>query len=297
MEYSFGIIFAAYNQLPIMKTKIAIILSVLLIIPGCDKVPNKDGPLATLVGLSLYWDHEIFGKEGRRIRFEFYGTKQFENSYDLVFNYSINQRDIYISLVDEIDNGKCPRFPTPFGIDSLCTPRGNLYIPDSLLSKGTYTLTLKTPNFNTTSELTVENDSIILNIPSNNHFSCSIHAVYPIPKNLLFGSVVYSGSENTTVAKKFLTDLLGLGLIKTNVPNYPYRHLSVDNEGNVKDSSWPPDNYSLGFIYNTSTDFKEIFNLAKEHFNQANINIYLYTSNGDEARLNKVDGIVVVYSK
>jgi hypothetical protein len=280
-----------------MKTKIALLLSVLLIIPGCDKVPNKNGPLATMDGLSLYWDHEVFGKEGRRIRFEFYGTKQFENSYDLVFNYSINQRDISISLVDEIDNGRCPKFPSAFGIDSLCAPRGSLYIPDSLLSKGKYTLTLKTPNFNSSSELIVENDSIILNIPSNNHFSCSIHAVYPIPKNLLFGSVVYSGSENTADAKKFLTDLSDNGLIKTNVANYPFRHLSVDNEGYVEDSTWPPDNYSLGFIYSFSNDFKDIFNLAKEHFNQANINIYLFTSNGDEARFNKVDGIVVVYSR
>jgi hypothetical protein len=60
-----------------MKTRFFISFLFLSVISGCDKVPDKDGPMATLDGLSLYWDHEIFGEEGRRIRFEFYGTKQF----------------------------------------------------------------------------------------------------------------------------------------------------------------------------------------------------------------------------
>jgi hypothetical protein len=280
-----------------MKLKISILLSIILTIIGCDKIPNKYGPLAKLDGLRLYWDHDVFDKQGRVFRFEFYGTKDFENSYDLVFNYTINQRNILISLIDEIDNGKCPRYPSPFGIDTLCTPRGRLNIPDSLISSGTYTLTLKTPNFETNSELVNEKDSVTLNIPSNNHFSCAIHAVYPIPLNLLFGSVVYSGAQNTNDAKMFINDLLSLGLTKTNVPDYPYRYLSVSKDGNVEDSSWPPDNYSLGLLYTFNKNFKDIFNLAKDYFDKTNIDIYLYSSNGDEALLNKIDGVRVIYAK
>jgi hypothetical protein len=254
-----------------MKLTVSILLSIFLIILGCDKVPNKDGALAKLDGLTLYWDHDVFDKQGRVLRFEFYGTKDFENSYELVFNYSINQRDILISLVDEIDNGKCPRYPSPFGIDTLCTPRGRINIPDSLISSGTYTLTLKTPNFEVASKLVVEKDSIVLNIPSNNHFSCSIHAVYPIPLNLLFGGIVYSGAQNTNDAKMFINDLVSLGLTKTNVPDYPYRYLSVDKNGNVDDTSWPPDNYSLGLLYTFNNNFKDIFKLAKDYFDKTNL--------------------------
>jgi hypothetical protein len=280
-----------------MKSNIIILISFFLMLFGCEKDSNKHSLPPSIDGLSLYWDHEVFGTEGRRIRFEFYGTKDFENSYDLVFNYTINQRDISISLVDVIDNGKCPRYPTPFGIDTLCTPRGRLYFPDSLISKGTYTFTVKTPSFETTSELIVENDSIILNIPSNNHFYCSIHAIYPIPLNLLFGAVVYSGTQNKDVAKMFLNDLLTLGLTETSVPYYPYRHLLVDKNGNVEDSSWPPDNYLLGLLFTLNNNFKDVVNLAIEYFNKSNINIYLYSSNGDQALLNKIDGIRVVYAE
>ena len=239
-----------------MKSNIGLCLFIFLILFGCEKDSNKHGSPPNIDGLSLYWDHEVFGTEGRRIRFEFYGTKQFEDSYELVFKYSINQKNISIILVDEIDNGKCPKVEPGWGNDSLCTASGRMYIPDSLISKGTYNLTLKTSSFETTSELIVGNDSIVLNIPSNKCFSSFIHAVYPIPLNLLFGSVVYSGDENAKDATDFFNGLLSLGLTKTKVPNYLYRHLSVDKDGNAIDSSWPPDNYSLGILFSMDNNFK-----------------------------------------
>ena len=202
-----------------------------------------------------------------------------------------------IILADEIDKGKCPKVEPGWGNDSLCTPSGGFDIPESLLSKGTYTLTLKTSSFQNTSDLIVGTDSISLNIPSNNNFSSTIHAIYPMPPNLLFGNIVYSGVENTTDATTFLNDLLTLGLVKTRVPNYPYLDLQVDKDGNAIDSSWPPDNYSLGILYNMNNNFKDIFNLTKDYFSMSNINIYLFSSNGDQARFDKIDGIVVVYAK
>jgi hypothetical protein len=279
-----------------MKSNIGLCLFIFLILFGCEKDSNKHGSPPGIDGLSLYWDHEVFGTEGRRIRFEFYGTKQFEDSYELVFKYSINQKNISIILVNEIDNGKCPKVEPGWGNDSLCTASGRMYIPDSLISKGTYNLTLKTSSFETTSELIVGNDSIVLNIPSNKHFSSFIHAVYPIRVNLMFGSIVFSGAQNTNDANMFINDLLSLGLTKTNVPDYPYRYLSVDKNGNVEDSSWPPDNYSLGLLFTFNNNFKDIFNLAKDYFDKTNLNIYLYSSNGDEALLNKIDGVRVVYA-
>ena len=268
-----------------------------MILFGCEKDSYKHETPPSIDGLSLYWDHEVFGTEGRRTRFEFYGTNQFVDSYDLIFKYSINQNNISISLVDEVDKGKCPKIEPGWGNDSLCTPRGRMYIPDSLLSKGTYNLILKTPNFETTSELIISNDSISLNIPSNEHFSCSIHAIYPIPLNLLFGYIVYSGAQNIETANMFLNDLLTLGLTKTNVPYYPYRYLPVDKDGTLADSSWPPDNYSIGLLYTLNHNFKDVVNLAKEYFDRANINISLYSSNGDQALLSKIDGITIVYAK
>lgn len=279
-----------------MKLISPILLAFILTIPGCDKLPDSHGPLAELEGLSLYWDHEVFDTQGRVYRFEFYGTKKFENSYDLVFNYTINQRDILITLVDEIDNGECPKYPSPFGIDALCTPRGRIIIPESLISNGSYKVTIKTPNFEINSELIVWKDSTTLTIAPNEPLSCEIHAVYPIPLNLLFGGVVYSGTQNADDAEMFINDLLSLGITKTNVPDYPYRYLSVNKDGNAGDSYWPPDNYSIGLLYAFDKNFKDVFNLAENHFNKSNINIYLYSSNGDQALLNKIDGVRVVYA-
>jgi hypothetical protein len=166
----------------------------------------------------------------------------------------------------------------------MCT-KGGFSIPDSVLSEGAYKMSLKTPNFQADSELIVSENKYTLIILPNEYFSSSIKEVYPIPKNLLFGSVVYSGDENTKSATDFFDDLLILGLTETTVPNYPYRYLSVDEDGKAISSHWPPANHALGFLYAMHKNFDVIVNLAKEHTNKANIKIYLYSSNGDEAHI------------
>ena len=278
-----------------MKSKLILILIFLwgICICGCEDELGDYVSISNLDGLSLYWDHEVFGDGGRRLRFEFYGTDEFENDYELKFKYIIHRKTISIRLVNIIDAGKCPSFP---GMDPLCSPRGGLSIPDDQLNIGTYTLNLETPYFETNSELIVDNEKITLKIPPNKHFSSSINEVYPIPPNLLFGSVVYSGDENSQYAEDFFNDLLNLGLTKTKLPNYPYRHLSVDEEGNAIERHWEPDNHSIGFIYKMNNNFKDIFKLAKKHFKKSNINIYLYSSQGDQGLMNKNDGITVVFA-
>jgi hypothetical protein len=279
-------------KLSTVKTKMALLLSLLLMVTGCEDVNWFDPPID---GLSLYWYSNIFGANGRGIGFEFYGTKEFKESYQLKFNYSINGQDILISLEGKIDKGKC-HTAEPFWGNNLCTPTGRIFIPEKLLSEGTYTLTLKTSNFTIISKLIVGNDKIDLNIPPNKFFSSSIPEVYRIPLNLLFGNVVYSGDENTQAAESFLNDLLSLGLNKARVSSFLYNELSLDQNGNAINSFWPPDNYSLGFIYSRNHNFKDIVNLAVEHFNKANINIYMSSSEGDEANLSKIEGITIKYA-
>lgn len=279
-----------------MKRQILILILALLIF-GCDKEELKIDSGDKVEGLALYWDHEVFGEGGRRLRFEFYETMEFENSFELVFDYKIEGKDIIISLVDKLDKGKCQKFPTPTGNDSLCRPKGNLFIPDNLLNADNYSITLKTYDFEVKSDLIVDYEKYILEIPSNEKFSSSINSVFPIPENLLFGSVVFSGIENTQKANDFFTELEAIGFEKTSVPNFPYSHLRVDNNGEPLDDHWEPDNHSLSFLYKMENNFESVFELAKVHFNKTNLNIYLYSSNGDQARLSKDDGIIVEYAK
>jgi hypothetical protein len=279
-----------------MKSKIVFSLTAFILIFGCSKDLNNHNFYPRIDGLSLYWDHTVFGKEGRRIRFEFYGTNQFEDSYNLLFKYSINQNNITISLTDMVDQGKCPRIDPGWGNDTLCAPRGDFFIPDSLIKNGTYSLTLKTSGFSVTSKLTVNNDSISLNIPPNKNFFCSIHSIFPLPKDLLFGYIVFYGSENNESAQSLLTGFLALGLTKTHIPDYHYYDLLVDSNGTASDSSWPPDYHSVGFLYSMDAiNFKDIVNLALGYINNSDLDISLYTSNGDQAFLNK-EGINIVYA-
>ena len=266
---------------------------------SCD---NDDSlPIPTINGLSLYWDHEVFGDEGRRLRFESFTTNEFDNDYDLEFNTSINDKSITTTVVKTIDKGKCQWFPMPSTGDddpNKCNASGGFYLTDKELSSGIYSLTIIMPNFKVTSKLTVTDEKVTLDIPANEHLSSSIKYVYPIPKNILFGSVVYKGSNNTDDANEFLVYLSNLGLIETTVPNYPYRHLAVDETGRLTNSNWQDDNYSIGVLYKmNNVDIKTIFEESKKYFDQTNLNISLFTSNGDEAHFSKSEGITIVYSK
>jgi len=273
------------------------LISITLILSSCQKDSKNYYLLSKIDGLSFYWDHEVFGEEGRRVRFEFYGTKPFENTYDLKFEYSINEKNILIQLTDVIDKGKYINIDPGFGGGDLCAPSGRTYIPDTLLPIGKYTLTVKTLNFVTTADLIVNDDSIHLIIPPDQPLSTKINTIYPIPRNILFGAVVYSGEENTKSATDFVSNLLALGLPKIKLPNFPYSHLSVDESGNALNSSWQPNNYSLGLLFGINRNIRDIVDVARDNFNKANINIYLFSSNGDQASLSKDAGIHFIYMK
>jgi len=250
-------------------------------------------------GLTLYWDHEVFGHEGRRLRFEVSSTNELVNDYELVFNTIIEGRSIAATLEKSVDEGKCPFFPMPVVGDhdpSKCYASGEFYLSDKELAKGIYSLKISTPSFEVVSELTVDDEVVTLEIPVNDYLKSSIKNVYPIPENLLFGGVVYQGSDNTNDAEEFLNGLVSLGLIETTVPDYPYRYLSVDQNGHPIDKHWDPDNHDIEFLYRMNNiDFKAIFESSKEYFSQTNLNIVLFTSSGDEAHLSKKEGITVVY--
>ena len=280
-----------------MKATIFLRLVIVLTLFGCRKDSNTDivtQDLESAGGFGLYWDHEIFTTEGRCVRFEFSDTRRLSNYYTLKFDYTIKGYDLLIRLVSKADQGKCHHFSGES--DTLCTSSGLLIIPDRLLQTGTYNMTLKTSNFEVKSKLLVDNEKITLTIPTNDYFTCYIKTVYPIPANLLMAQVVYSGSQNTASANSFFNDLMTFGLTERKLPNYHYRHLTVDDNGNAINSDWPPDNHLLAFNYTMSRSFKDIFNLAKQDFNKYNMNIYLFSSNGDEARLSKTDGINVRYA-
>lgn len=283
-----------------MKTKtIVLILAILLTIFSCE---NDEGlSIPTINGLSLYWDHEVFGDEGRRLRFEGSATNEFDNDYDLEFNTWVVGKSIIVRLNQSIDKGKCQFFPMPVvGNDdpNKCSASGEFYLSDKELNNGVYSLKIIMPSFEVTSELTLTDEKVTLKIPTNKFLETSIENVYPIPPNLLFGSLVYQDSSDTDDAEIFLDYLTELGLSQTTVPDYPYRHLTVDENGLLPISHWEPDNHSIGFLYKmNNTDFKTIFEESKKYFNQTNLNMYLYTSNGDQAFMSKTEGITVVYGK
>jgi hypothetical protein len=271
----------------------------MLSIFGCENDDKMSLP--TINGLSLYWDHEVFGNEGRRLRFEGYTTNEFDNDYGLEFFTSIKDKSITARLVKSIDKGKCQYFPMPVVGDddpNKCHASGDFYLSDEELDSGIYSLKIITPSFEVTSELIVTDETVTLRIPVNEYLKSSIKNVYPIPKNILFGSVVYQGSNNTNDVEAFFDNLTNLGLIETTVPNYAYRHLSVDGNGYPLESHWEPDNHSIGFIFKMNNiDFRTIFEESKTYFNQTNLNLYLYTSNGDQGFMSKTEGITVVYAQ
>ena len=267
-----------------MKSTIKILGIIILATAGCNKDISNPALSESIDSLSLWWNWSAFNEDGRGMNFAFFGIKALNESYELKFTYSIKGRDILISLTNKVDNGKCINVETGM-VSSICQPSGTVFIPDSLISVGTYNLTLRTPDFETNCELLVGSDSIVLNIPPDQHFSSLIHAVYPLPANLLFCYIVGEGDASKQNAINFLNDLQTIGITRIKIPDYPYYDVSVDEDGEIPDTSWPPDYYDIGSIYTMHNNFKDILNWAKTNFITADFKVYLYTSNGDQAGL------------
>lgn len=281
-----------------MKAKIIFIGFILSIgLNGCQKDGIYRNSLSGSEGLSLYWNHRIFGEEGRGFIFEFYENQRDENFYELIFKYDIDnkRKDIDIYLIDKIDKGKCPMFPSPNRTDNLCISNGDIFIPEDMLKDGDYTFTIRTADFMVKSSFTINLDKVTLKIPDNEYFSSSIEEVFPTPVNLLYGNVVFTGEGNTEFAHEFFKKLESLGLKEVIVANPPF-NLSVDDSGKPENQHWPPDNHSLAFLYSMNVSFQRIFELSNVYFNKYDLNIYLFSSNGDQAYLSKINGIVVQYA-
>lgn len=272
-------------------------VSISLLLVGCDG--RDEQPLREVDGLSLYWKHEIFGAEGRRLAFEFY-TPPVDQDYDLIFDVSREDRTITARLSGMLPKGLCPVFPIPTPTSSdpgRCMASGGFELSEKELRPGSYTLRVITPSFEVNTELLVADQLIRLEIPANDHLTSSIQEVYPMPKDLLLGSVVYQGDSNGPDAEELFQLLEGLGLAAATLPPSPYRDQIVDETGAPLNTHWDPDNHSLGILYQLGqVDFKTVFKEVEVFFARTNLNIYLYTSNGDEAKLSQTEGIHVVFA-
>ena len=280
-----------------MKIKILGLLFIGLLVSGFKNAKADVKTLASVEGLNLYMDHQVFGESGRVLRFEFYETKQFETRFKLVFEYDIEGTEIIVSLVDKFDVEKDQKIKVYDAFERLKTPIGRLSFPDELLPENTYTLILNTLDFEVRSELIIGTDKITLNIPENNHFTCPKNIVYPIPRDLLFGSVCFYGDRDNKCVAKFFEELEALGFEKTEVPNYPYMHLSVGDDGRPVDKHWPNNQHCLSFLYKMDNNFRKAAKLAKEWYQKKyHISFSLYSSNGDQAILNETNGVVTSYA-
>ncbi|MCG6186220.1 hypothetical protein [Maribellus maritimus] len=281
-----------------MKSKTSFSLFIAILLLGCGKEIDFNRNLSDSEGLSLYWDHQIFGEQGRGFIFEFYEAQRLENQYELVFDIKVDNRrkNIDIYLRDKIDEGKCPYFPTPDQTDNLCISSGDFFIPEDQLKEGEYTFLVKTADFTIQSTFSVSKDQVKLSIPENDYFSCSIENVYPTPKNLLYGNVIFNGEENTQYAEAFFAKLKSFGLNDTIVSNSPF-NLPVDDSGKPEDRHWDTDKHSLAFLYSLNSGFQSVVDISKQFFDNYDLNIYLFTTNGDQASLSKAHGITVFYAK
>lgn len=285
-------------KIGIMKKHIIIGILFPLFIFSCEKEAIDHASQTSVKGLSLYWQHEVFGEESRRLEFSFTESRDFDIKYDLIFDYNIQGRKITVTLVDIVNVKPCPLFPSWDGKPTVCQPRGGIYIEDKLLDNGRYSFIVKTGNFEVESSLIVEDEKYRLEIPQNPWFSSNTKEVFPLPKNLLLGSVVYQGSDNTQRAMDYFEALDSIGLEETTIPNYNYRHFFiVDSTGQPVDKHWEPDKHSLPFLYDMTLSFTAVVEVSKAYFQDSDLNIYLSSSNGDQARFSQHDGILVVYAK
>jgi len=254
----------------------ALICGVMFVSCDTDIEESKD---IDSKGFRVYWVHQVFNEQGRGFIFEFYAVERSDILYQLQFDYQIdnNRKSIDITLVGKIDKGKCPLFPCPdVFCDDLCTSKGNFFIPEDMVNEGNYTVTVNTSSYSVQSEMIFTKEKAVWKIPENKYLSSELTESSIAPKNLLHGAVVISGAENKKFVFDFLDDIRALGLKDTIYP---------PESGKPVIETWPPDNHSIPFSFSMTAKFSTVVELAIEHYHKNPVlNIYLFSTNGDQAR-------------
>ncbi|WP_353719262.1 hypothetical protein [Dyadobacter sp. 676] len=261
-----------------MKRLYHILLIVL--IAFCTHCKNHDElNILDKEGLNLYWHHVADVDRGRYLLMSFTNSHRSTNRAEYKFEYNIQGQVIDVRLVEKIDKGKCPVYPMPQGDE--CQSRGDIYIRENELSKGTYQFRLQTGDNVVTSDLIVGQNQYELKVPVNPYFTNSIPFVYAIPKNIVYGSIRYYGKENELFAKALIDDLTKTGLKPATVPLHPYRHLPENSQTHLAKSFWEPDGYSINLLFSWDGSFKQVSEICKKHFEQSKkqLGIGLYNSN------------------
>lgn len=237
--------------------------------------------LAENTGLSLYWHHTAGLDKGRYLLFSFMSAKAQRNEFKFKFDYRIRGREILITLRESVSRGQCQEYPGPWGNE--CTSRGDISIPESELSEGQYHFIVQVNDRKVTSTLIVDAEKYTLQIPVNDFFNSSIASVYPAPKNLIFGSIIYTGVENAHLVDALVAELGKLGLSATTIPDHPYQHLGQVKH--LKTEMWEPNNYKISLLFHqNSTSVETVFEMVRKYYDLSGrkFGIGLYCSNNME---------------
>jgi len=234
-------------------------------------------------GLDLYWHHTFGLDKGRYILFGFSSAETQSDEFELKFDYTIKGREILIKLRETVSKGKCPEFPGSWGKE--CTSNGTVFIPENALSQGQYKFILEIEGRKVTSTLTIDPEKYTIQIPQNDLLSSRISAVYPVPKNLLFGSIGFVGGTDENLARTLISELEKLGLTPVTVPDYPYRDLDAVHSKHLEKEFREPNNYSISILMNlNATDAKTVFEKVAAYYEATDkkLRIGLYCSNNME---------------
>lgn len=242
--------------------------ALILLIATCSGCKDRDNlNILDKEGLGLYWHHAADVEHGRYLLMSFSNAQTSTEKYDYKFEYKIQGRVIDVRLTEKISRGKCQVFPGPWGDE--CSSWGNIYIRESELSEGSYQFRLQTGKAIVTSELIVGYNQFELKVPNNQYFTNSKPVVYAIPKNIVFGSVLYNGAQNEPLAKALIDDLTQLGLRPATLPDRPYEFLSGQNRTHLSKSFWEPDNYLINLVFTWEGDYTKVAEVCKERFGQS----------------------------
>ncbi|MCF0074362.1 hypothetical protein LZD49_28015 [Dyadobacter sp. CY261] len=231
----------------------------------CTHCKNRDElNVMDKEGLGLYWHHEANVERGRHLLMSFINVNASTDKADYKFEYQIQGRVIDVRLVEKISKGKCQVFPGPNG--DQCQSWGNIYIPETALSEGTYKFRLQTGKAIVTADLIVGHDQYELKVPANSYFTNNIPVVYAIPRNIVFGSVLYKGDANEPLARALIDDLMKAGLKPAVIPTHPYSYLAENNQTHLSNTFWEPDNHLINLVFSWEGDFKKVVEICKKHF-------------------------------
>lgn len=256
-----------------MNRIISLLTILILLFSACEEKRELPWPEA-IKDLRVSWYHLPNTDEGPSFRFRF-ETDRLDFKYEITYVVSVVDDVISIVLDKQKDPVRCQDYPGDY--PRICFTWDEVFLPESLLDYGDYSMIIKGPKFSAEGRFIYREGEAIIEMSSEEPLILRNDYACIQPKETIRGHFRYRGEFNDSIFNRMLTEFEAIGLVQTTPDSVYNKCETIASE--LVDTLYyyeSPSVYGTGYsreilyYYPSSIPFQEIIDIAEIQYQALN---------------------------